>query len=93
MLSRSHVFRITRNPLKYSLHENEITEVEGKIVRYGQGSFYEVEENLMNWFTFLRNTRKSRVMKKMIKKKARNIASTLSNKEFGKSHFKVARIF
>ena len=32
-----------RNPEKYSLHENEIKQLEnGKILRFGKGSFYKI---------------------------------------------------
>ena len=40
---------------KYELHENEIKEIDGKIIKFGVGSYYKVGVELLKWFIFNRD--------------------------------------
>ena len=44
-IKRRQLFNIKKNPLKYSLHENEIRQLpNGEILRFGHGSYYKINK-------------------------------------------------
>lgn len=41
---------------KHMLHKNDIKEVNGQIIRYGNGSYYQINHQLLKWFIARRIT-------------------------------------
>ena len=49
-----------KNIRKYSLHENDFYEDEnGKIVRFGKGSYYQISSEVYKWFKSQRRRKRA----------------------------------
>jgi len=58
-ISRQTLYNIKKNHKKYSLNENDFYETkDGKLIRFGRGSFYKVEDRLNQFMVEMRELRK-----------------------------------